>query len=1123
MVQSMQKQRTRFLLALLTFWLLPWVGDAATITTALPLGSYDRILFTGNAPQTMRVEASGNTVILNLSEATGDVGVLTARLKPHVVGVEKSADGKRITLTLDKPYRTRQFVSGNSVGLDILTTGAMRPASAKDVKPAPITTTKPVEQAPSSIMTTKKEPAPTPATAPVVAPKPTPAPVVEKKPEPSPILTTKKEAPSPAPIVEAKPEPTPIPKPVPLLSTKEEPKAALTTKEEPKPAPVAEVKPEPVAIPEVQPEQAEEEFFDKAPAQPAAKADAPKPVTPPPTPTNSHVAEDLLVGVRTEKDGATIDFPWTERVASAVFQRGRDIWIVFNKESRLDALRLRTILPTSVLNITRYKMPGNTVLKLETNGMVNASVDNKKGSYAWSVRLSPDPISTAKDTPLQINADHVTPHLLFQVFDTGVPFSFYDPSIGDRWIVTPLYEVGLGIQHKRSFPAFDVMASAQGIAVLTQKPEIGFQPTRVGLRLTSPMGLDISKDLPYLSGTSAPIKGASAVSNVLLPYDRWYVPPSEFFKVRAGIMESLTTAPTDTRPQFLTQLANMYLGQGMGLEAASLLDMVKRSAPEYFAENKLALAKAAANFMAHHMEDAALDIKSPELESLPEAQLWKDVISLSTPLDIRVTGAVVSKDLSVPESDLTEAQKQKQAEDQLKQIAANAALKAKGFDYLEYDGRYIQFYPPAIRQRLAIEAAVAYIDRSKYGHAVKAFDSLNKEGLLEPIQLEAELLLGRIAAEKEKFEEARNIWERLANQESNQKVRAHAAYSLAKLDYTSGKINADEAIERIDGMRISWRGDRQERELLDYLGQLYLENKQFDMALRVWKELVNQFPSDPEAIKITTRTAELFERLFYDGQADELPPIKALALFYEFRELTPIGEKGNAIIQKLADRLAAVDLIDRAAQLLEHQIKFRLAGEERAKVGARLALLYLIDREPEKALNTLEITNYGDMSDALRFQRLRLSAQAMASMERLDEALAIMTADQTDAGQMLRLDILWKMKDWANVINQAEDMMAARKDLTAPLSEKETEVLLKLALAYSFEKDFTQLNYLRDYYTSLMSDSPYKDIFSYITNNTAPIDPEDFALVTQQISRTESFMKEFRNEISKGKLSQTVP
>ncbi|MEJ0067681.1 MAG: hypothetical protein WDO24_01900 [Pseudomonadota bacterium] len=75
----------------------------------------------------------------------------------------------------------------------------------------------------------------------------------------------------------------------------------------------------------------------------------------------------------------------------------------------------------------------------------------------------------------------------------------------------------------------------------------------------------------------------------------------------------------------------------------------------------------------------------------------------------------------------------------------------------------------------------------------------------------------------------------------------------------------------------------------------------------------------------------------------KLPPLTALALYDDFRDLTPPGPRGDKMIQNLADRLVAMDLLDRAGELLDYQIKNRLSGTEKARIGARLAVVQMLD------------------------------------------------------------------------------------------------------------------------------------------------------------------------------------
>jgi hypothetical protein len=67
-------------------------------------------------------------------------------------------------------------------------------------------------------------------------------------------------------------------------------------------------------------------------------------------------------------------------------------------------------------------------------------------------------------------------------------------------------------------------------------------------------------------------------------------------------------------------------------------------------------------------------------------------------------------------------------------------------------------------------------------------------------------------------------------------------------------------------------------------------------------------PNSELTQRIHDEAAESFEGLFLAGRGDALPAIDALSLFYDYRELTPIGRRGDEMIRRLADRLVGVDL-----------------------------------------------------------------------------------------------------------------------------------------------------------------------------------------------------------------------
>ena len=88
------------------------------------------------------------------------------------------------------------------------------------------------------------------------------------------------------------------------------------------------------------------------------------------------------------------------------------------------------------------------------------------------------------------------------------------------------------------------------------------------------------------------------------------------------------------------------------------------------------------------------------------------------------------------------------------------------------------------------------------------------------------------------------------------------------------------------------------------------------------------------------------------------------------------------MIRRLADRLVAVDLLDQAAELLQHQVEHRLQGAARAQVATRLAVVHLLNRKPERALQVLKSTRLSDLSNDIRNQRLMLEARALSDVGR---------------------------------------------------------------------------------------------------------------------------------------------
>src|SRR5262249_36916468 len=180
------------------------------------------------------------------------------------------------------------------------------------------------------------------------------------------------------------------------------------------------------------------------------------------------------------------------------------------------------------------------------------------------------------------------------------------------------------------------------------------------------------------------------------------------------------------------------------------------------------------------------------------------------------------------------------------------------------------------------------------------------------------------------------------------------------LRYQLGEVKRDAVISQLESLTTIWRGDETEIEALKDLAHLYTEDGRFRDAFYVMRSAMAAHPDSSMTHQIQDEAAATFDSLFRASKGDGMPAVDALALFYDFRELTPVGNRGDEMIRRLADRLVSVDLLDQASDLLQYQVDHRMQGAARAQVATRLAVIYLMNRKSDRALPILRATRTAD-------------------------------------------------------------------------------------------------------------------------------------------------------------------
>ena len=255
---------------------------------------------------------------------------------------------------------------------------------------------------------------------------------------------------------------------------------------------------------------------------------------------------------------------------------------------------------------------------------------------------------------------------------------------------------------------------------------------------------------------------------------------------------------------------------------------------------------------------------------------------------------------------------------------------------------------------------------------------------------------------------------------------------------------------------------------------------------------------------------------------DSLKPLDALSLFYDFRELTPVGRDGDEMIRELADRLVAVDLLDQAAEMLDHQVTHRLRGVARAQVAGRLAAVHLLNSAPEKALAALRKTRQAQLPRQIADERLLFEAKALSALNRHDHALELLADNRSAPARALTADVLWDAGKYSEAGRALEDILGLAWTRDAPLSSDEQFDVLRAAIAYVLAREGESVERIRQKYAEKMAEGPQAASFSIVASSSdgRGIAFRDLAREIAQVDTLDRFMNGYRSRYEAGQAGE---
>lgn len=381
---------------------------------------------------------------------------------------------------------------------------------------------------------------------------------------------------------------------------------------------------------------------------------------------------------------------------------------------------------------------------------------------------------------------------------------------------------------------------------------------------------------------------------------------------------------------------------------------------------------------------------------------------------------------------------------------------------------------PVDRSPFVLAAASAAVDTGKPDPALgwlKLFGDQNPG---------ANLLRGRALIAKGDQQAGRLRLDR-ARVSGTPQLQADARLGIIEADLAAGAIPPAEAVKRLESLRFTWRGGPVEQRALRLELRIATEANDLRGQLRSGAALFRYFKLGAETAPTLASLQAALAAVLDPASGIALP--EAAGLYWNYRELSPAGAEGDALVLRLAGRLEGAGLYARAAELLEYQLMQRMQDVAQGPMSVKVASLHILAGKPERALQVLRDTEQPSYSDAMRHDRKRTEAIALHKMGKDDAANAAL--DGLPDADAVRAEMRWRAKDWGAFATDNEAHLPPPR----VLGEAAQATVLRQAVALAMLGREDRLQALRARYGASFRNLPSGQAFDALTAEPGTIDP----------------------------------
>lgn len=784
-------------------------------------------------------------------------------------------------------------------------------------------------------------------------------------------------------------------------------------------------------------------------------------------------------GIRSKDEVASLSFSWNVPVGAAVFQRGDYIWVIFDHNKKIDLNEIRSQSLKVVDEV--IQVPHNKGIVLRFKPKKNVKVGLRQEGLLWIIDLYTHDVQyKIRELPVFTQYNSLKQAYLYvPTANAGTVISVIDPLVGDAILAAPNVELGVGINADYKYPDLEILPSKQGFAIVPNTSDMVLTRGNTGFSIKGyNRGLNISDDLETLKRQQ--LLGLNTTQE---SFDLKISPQLlklNFNTAEEQLKNDIRNAEPAKKIEARLQLAKYYIAMGLGTNALQILNDIQKSEDPAAKSDKFYALHGVANFLAERYDEAIDDFSQGTLPNQNEAIFWRTLASSATEFKkenniILFSFISVMKDYS------------QELKERIALIAADTAIQANDDISTQNFMDVLKSTQGGANRR----AHILYLNARKFELQGYPRNALREYNNIIPM--------------------------------NSQKYSSLARFEKTNLELKLNLISLDKAISEFERLRYAWGEPKFKLKLLDKLAAVYARNKDYYNALKTYRETLT-IADRNQREEIINKMVKLFEDVYLNNRADDMQPLKSLAMYQDFEWLAPKSSQYSSIVQKLADRLVAVDLLGRATDILQEQLRFvNLEDIQKAQIGTRLALIYLFQSDNIAALDILEKTEKPQLPQSLSQYRKIIRAKALASLGRNEEALDLLNDDTSKNSLLLKSDIYWKAGRWDKAADTLKYLIEKPvKD--QPLSEEQINYILDWATALKKAGRETVIIRLRNKFLPYFAKTPYYSTFNVLTNNleTDKIDLNAINQAVNDIAAYSNFSKLYNKSLRDNTLAKPV-